>query len=375
MNKLKLLLAGIIAMTIIVSGSSLLLPQPADAEVRAYYSPLATSVVLVDVMLALGSGLLFWSAIKHFKPELRTAYRLMAYSTIAVGLGLIIFPYIEYYGLWDNLWLNMASYLQYLIGAPLMYLGVRMFYKRVGLQGKVSSIWLAVAAIAVLSGLHVFLPINYAWPLTIWQYNLFKIVTIIPFVLYGVTGYMAWRMRQRAGHEYTHAFTWLTISMVFYVINALGIVLFEAIGYENPYYELRLYTAPAILGDLCLIATGFAFAAIGLPKTAKQTGEVTSMDIIIYLAGKSSSQRMIDPYLDELRSITAHMQPGQNTVPTAEDQARLRDTYLRIEDFLVKKDTLRTFSPDTLRADIAHRFGLEQNAGSTFWPLLQPHKQ
>src|SRR5687768_3328227 len=100
MNNLRMTLALIIVATMGISTLSLLLPRPADAEISQYYSPIATSVVLIDVLLAVGSAVLFLLALRNFKPDLKPAYRLLALSTVVVGVGLLIFPYIEYYGLW-----------------------------------------------------------------------------------------------------------------------------------------------------------------------------------------------------------------------------------------------------------------------------------
>jgi len=369
MKKLRIVLALILAATISISALSLLVPKPADADVRAYYSPIATSVVLVDVLLASGSAILFLMALKNFKPELKPAYRLMAFSALAVGVGLLIFPYIEYYGLWDNLALNMASYAQYFVGAPLMYFGVRMFYKKVGLGGWGASLITVIVGIVVCSAIHPFLPYDNSWPLKVWQYDLFKVVAIIPFVLYGIAAFLAFRLRQRTGDEYKAAFNWLTVGLGFYVVNTLGIILIEIIGYNNPYYADRIYTAPAILGDLGLLLAGYCFAAIGLPKTVvKRGGAASSMDIIIYAAGMASDQTKIDSYLDDMRVVTSNLKPGE--APSGADQTKLRDVYLKIEDFLLTGDQLRTFNKDDLRKNIVKRFRLAEQADTTFWTTL-----
>lgn len=368
MKKIRLLLCTIFGLTILVSGLSLLLPSPSDASVREYYSPIATSAVLIDVMLALGSAVLFLMALRRFRPELKPAYRLLAFSTVAVGLGLLIFPYIEYYGLWDNLWLNMSSYLQYLVGAPLMYLGVRMFYKKLQLKGAAASFIVVIAAIAICSAIHPFLPYDNAWPFTIWQYNLFKIVTIIPFVLYIAAGLMALRILQRTGREYHSAFTWLVIAMAFYAINTLGIILIEVIGYEHAYYANRIYTAPAVLGDLALVFAGYSFVCIGIARRAQsKQGNVTSVDIILHTASLASNQALIDEQLDKLRIITARK---SSDALTDEDQATLKSAYLAIEEFLVNEDPLRTYTRESVRLNVALRLGLDQNSGHTFWPAV-----
>jgi hypothetical protein len=369
MKKLRYILVAIFLATAVVGGLSLLLPSPGDAEIKEYYSPIATSVVLVDVMLALGSAVLFMVALRRFKPELKNAYRLLALSTVAVGLGLLILPYIEYYGLWDNIWLNMGSYLQYLIGAPLLYAGVRLFYKKLELRGPDSAIWVAVVGVALLAVINPLLPYNQMWPFSTTQYNLFKIVEIIPIVLYLLAGIMVLRILRRVGAEYRAALTWLFVAMVFYVINTVGIALIEIIGYEIPYYEMRIYEVPAILGDLCLVFAGYSFAAIGMPRDARMHGrDVSSIDLVVHIAGMASNQVLIDEYLNRMRAITARLKPGDTL--SNEDQAVLKEAYLDIENFLVTEDKLREFDRVSIRRNIAEHFKLHNESNSTFWPSL-----
>jgi hypothetical protein len=372
MQKLRIILGLIVVGSLVVSGLSLLLPTPSDAEISEFYSPIATSIVLIDALLAMGSAVLFLMALNHFKPELKPAYRLMAASTWAVGLGMLILPYIEYYGLWDIEWLNLSTYLQYLIGSILMYFGVRMFYRRVGLKGWPAALAIVGVLIVVASLLHVLLPDDYQayWTFDETTYNLFKVVTIIPIVAYAVAAYMAYRIRQRTGAEYKAAFGWLSLGLLFYVISNIGIMLIEVIGYENDYYSQRIYTLPNILGDIGILLAGYCFSAIGRPKEllAESEQSVSSVDIIVHASRMASDRTKIEEYLDEMRMVTSHLQPG--TAPSAEDQQRLRAVYLNVEKFLVTSDPLRAFSQDQLRAELSRRLGLDKRGDATFWPTL-----
>jgi hypothetical protein len=373
MKKLRMLLALIVVGTVGVSLLSRVLLEPTGV-VSEYYSETAVSVVLIDALFAMGAAVLFLLALKHFKPELKPAYRLMALSTLGVGLALLVFPYIEYRGLWENLWWNMSSYLQYLIGAPLMYFGVRQFYKRMGLSGWEAALLTLVLLIVALSAVHMVLPMDYAtyWPFSEMKFNLFKLVTIIPIAAYALTAYMAFRLRLRAGGEYAGAFTWLSIGMLFYVVANTGVALIELIGYENAYYSSRYYTIPSIVGDIALLLAGYCFAAIGRPRdTVVKRGEtVTSMDIIIYAADKASDKNKLESFLDDMRLVTSHVHPGE--VPNADDQKKLKGVYLNIENFLLASDPLRTFKKDELRADIERHFSLadREDKNNTFWPSL-----
>jgi hypothetical protein len=372
MKKLRMILALILAGTITISLLSRLLPAPGNAEVSEFYSETATSVVLIDALLAMGSAILFLIALKSFKPDLKPAYRLMAFSTLGVGLGMLLFPYIEYNGLWENLAWNMSSYLQYLIGAPLMYFGVRMFSKKVGLSGWPTWLGTLFIGLALLLVVHYFLPHDIAsyWPFSRIQFNLFKLATLLPIIAYGLAALMALRLRLRTGSEYKMAFTWLSLGMAFYVVSNIGIALIEVIGYESWYISSRAYTTPNILGDICVLLAGYCFAAIGRPRDSvvKSDEPVTSMDIIIYAAGMASDQSKIDSFLDDMRLVTAHVHPGE--APSSEDQKKLREAYLGIENVLVSSDPLRTFKKDELRDTISRHFGLAERGDQTFWPSL-----
>lgn len=371
MKKLRMILALIVVGTIGVSLLSRVLLEPTGV-VSEFYSETAVSIVLVDALIAMGSAVLFLLALRHFKPELKPAYRLIALSTLGVGLALLVFPYIEYRGLWENVWWNMSSYLQYLIGAPLMYFGVRMFYKRAGLGGWESALVSLLLVIVALAFVHMMLPMDYAtyWPFSELKFNFFKLVTLIPIAAYGLAAYMAFRLRLRAGGEYSGALTWLSIGLLFYVVANVGVALIELIGYENAYYSSRYYTVPSIAGDLALLLAGYCFAAIGRPRGAEVNSDepVTSMDLIIYAADKASDRNKLEAFLDDMRLVTSHVHPGE--VPGADDQKKLKTVYLNIENFLVTSDPLRTFKKDELRAEIEQHFGLSQRGKDTFWPSL-----
>lgn len=371
MRKLRIILATILLLTVIGSGLLLLLPKPSNVADAMYYSPIASAVVVIDLLLALGSGVLFLMALPSFKPELKPAYRFMAFSTLAVGLLLIFFPFIEYYDWWDILFFNIVSYAQYFIGAPLMYLGVRKFYKSLGCKGWPANIGVVLLIVAILSVVHAVIPHFEVWPqFSEAGYDFFEVVTIMPLVIYAMAFYMAWRVRQRTGQVYKKAFTWLTVGTFFYVVNTLGIVVLETIGYENWYFDHRVYTIPAIMGDLSLVLAGYSFAAIGRLKSApkKESEAFTSIDVIIYISEMSSDQIRIDPYLDALRVTTATLGPNQPLTPI--QQNKLKEVYLAIEKYLVEEDVLRNHTREELRQIIVDHFDLTHRGGDTFWPLL-----
>ncbi len=81
------------------------------------------------------------------------------------------------------------------------------------------------------------------------------------------------------------------------------------------------------------------------------------LDVILYLASLVSDPKVIDPLLDEVREITARMQPGVPLdLPTRQKLEHVRQ---EITDHLLHHDMLRTFKPDELQQKLIERFGGE----------------
>ena len=381
MKKLRTILVLILIGVVAISAVTLLLPAPPDAVGKQFYLQKAASISLIDVLTAVGSSILFFMALRSFKPELKAAYRLLAFSTLAVGLGLLIFPYIEYYDLWDITWLDMSSYAQYLVGAPLMYFGVRKFYKQLGLKAWPGNLLVVAGILVAVWCIHIFIPRNVAetWDFTERVYDAWSIIPILPAVIYPITLAMVLKLRRATGQSYTKAFTWLAVGLFFYTCEAVSISVLDTVGFDTWYFNSRFIIVPAILGDLSFLTAGYQFNAISLPQSHRRSwlqrwmsgGEApaTSMDIIIYAAQMASDQSKIDRYLDGMRAVTVHHQADAPL--SSDEQHKLRDVYLAIERQLVEEDALRDFDKTQLRADIVQRFDLGAAAGNnTFWSVL-----
>jgi hypothetical protein len=212
-------------------------------------------------------------------------------------------------------------------------------------------------------------------------YDTFELVTVLPLVAYGAALYLIFRIRQKVGSIYQKAFTWLAIGIGLQWLSALNIAILDVIGYDNWYFATRTYFIPAIFGDIGLLAAAFQFNAIGIPyqkgwlrSKSTERQAASSIDIIVYLAGKAADPSQIDYALDRLREITSRANPGTPTALNDEDQKVLLQVYLDIENYLVTKDTLRTFSKVEVRKDISQRFVLDTGNSLTFWPMLSQQR-
>jgi hypothetical protein len=377
-TKLRLLVLVIVVVALGVGSAWLLLPVPATSASDAFYSPLGTPTTLVDLMLAIGGGVLFLRALRNFKKELKPAWRMVALAQFSLGTLTIVFPIIEYYYLWPNTWWNMSSYLAYLAGSIFMYFGMRKFYKILGLRSRITSV--VLMGIIVLSAwiLHAFI----SHPPTFFterQYDWFEVVPLVPILAYSAAAYMAFRIRSKVGREYKKSFGWLTVGLSLQAVSTIAIGTLELIGYENWYFASRAYEIPTIIGDIGILTAAYYFNAIGLPTNRISlmrrllgrpgTSIVTSVDIIIYAAGMASDVSKINAYLDGMRLVTARHQTGDSL--SEQDQQKLYDVYAHVEKYLTSEERLRTFDVAGLRADIAQHFSLDQNnIGQTFWARL-----
>ena len=75
------------------------------------------------------------------------------------------------------------------------------------------------------------------------------------------------------------------------------------------------------------------------------------LDVVTYVASLASNPDDIDPMLDKMRAITASLGPNQEL--SKADEQTLLQVYRQIEEYLVTKEPIRTFTKEELRTRIA----------------------
>jgi len=378
--KLRIEVWAVVVFGVAVALLWFLVPVPKGLDHQTFYSPFGVPTTLVDLTIAIGSGVLFLQAWRNFKQELKPAYRFIAAAQLVVGITTLIYPYIEYYDLWENTWFNMSSYVGYLFGSVLMYFGARQFMKILGIRGRLTTPLLMLGYFLALSVIHAFLPHNQVWPaFTEHQYDLFEMAVVAPVLFYAIAAYGMGRISRRIGSDYRKAFGWLAGGLALQLVSAFGLLIMDMVGYDNWYFNTRLYELPTICADILILTAAYSFNTVGLASTGQsiwrrlfshRTAQpVTSLDIISYTAGMVSNPKNIDPALDKVRLLSAKLKPGE--APSAEDQAALRGVYLEIEKYLVTAEPLRTITRDDVRNRVIVHFGLDHApTDKTFWPAV-----
>ncbi|HKU18024.1 MAG TPA: hypothetical protein VJP80_02010 [Candidatus Saccharimonadales bacterium] len=81
------------------------------------------------------------------------------------------------------------------------------------------------------------------------------------------------------------------------------------------------------------------------------------IDRIVYLASLVSEPQSVDTTLDQLRIITT-----KTSQPSGEDMQTLKSIQSQLEDYLVHKERLRSFTEASLRANVEHHFNADDPA-------------
>ncbi len=93
------------------------------------------------------------------------------------------------------------------------------------------------------------------------------------------------------------------------------------------------------------------------------------IDIITYLASLASKQQEVDAILDDLRRVTARLDPGMPL--SAEDQDALAAVHDKLVQYLLEKESLRKFTREELAAKVGERFKPSESS-SVFWQKIAP---
>lgn len=84
------------------------------------------------------------------------------------------------------------------------------------------------------------------------------------------------------------------------------------------------------------------------------TPSTSIVEVVIYLASLASQPKDIDPILDEVRMVTSRLKPGQALA--GQDMALMQSVQSRLEDYLLHKDQLSSFTKDSLQERIKNHF-------------------
>lgn len=322
----------------------------------------------------------FISGIKHFKTGLRRSYVLLSFGMVVLGIAQAQLSFIDLFDWQQWILKGYVSY-PYLVAIVFIFAAVRMFARLL----KLKSVWMSWVVVILTSIAAAYLStklphITKPVPERIIDGAL--IVTAVNAVFFIFAAAVVLRIKKSTGALYTNAMAWFYIAMLAAVVGAvhyIGVILL--FNLNDWYYTYSISVLLFICSGWLFMRAGYSFSQIGrlggatvganegsffgnytAPSTATHTSVV---DAVLYASSLVSSPQDVDVILDQMRTITARLEPGEK--PSGHDEARLLDVYLKLEHYLLNDDKLQNITENRLRAAVLQQTGVDIDnlAGAT----------
>lgn len=352
-----------ILLTIVLGVLALFLPTPAGwPQDIGFHQAMVVNVIMACSHT--GGVLLLLTNLDVYKAKLRRAYLVMSVGVLAAGLGTLQSLLITLLNLNTSLYAQSgAMILPFLLSGVLLYIAIRSFARLVGVKHPLTRAWVVLPGALMLAMASSLLPHAQDPRIPEITYDAFVGIMVWSGSLMLFAGWLTRNVRKHAGAHYAHAMTWLmwaliaSASLLLYsgiltLLNASGNLALNVISYIL-----------SIASGLGWIRAGYAFALTKYYDEDKplwgqllggansnDEGPQTVVDMVTYAAGLVSNSHEIDPLLDDVRVVTSRLGPGEKLSST--DTQRLVNVYLKIEQYLVSQEALRTFTANELRGHL-----------------------
>jgi hypothetical protein len=345
---------GIILVALLLAYLAYLVPAGATATYPlADHWRMAIAALLTS--LCLGAAVIFLLSLKAFKAGMRKAYQTLAAAIILLSLGFMQFPIAGLFSLWDSWWINGGgAMLPFIVTGGMMYAAMRRFGRLLHITGFLMSFKKTLAATG-LAAIVIGVIATFTVQHDVAGTNIYIAAVGWTGALILCAALITRRIIHSIGKEYQVAMRRLELAFVVLVLacaHECVTSLFVAIG--DDFVDFGIFMWPFVVGGALLVFAGQAFSQVGAYN--KQTESVTSakdlhdsdyLDSITGIASLASRPEDIDPILDEMRKITASLEPGTSLRP--DDKKALVNVYTQVEQYLIRNDPLRNFTIEELR--------------------------
>jgi hypothetical protein len=349
MHKLRLYVLGISVVAGCLAVFLLFAPVP-DFIINAQQFRQQLTAVTSFSIFYFAAAILFLYGMHEFKPEMRRSYLIITMSMAFFGFINLQYPLLLYAGEIPGPWLWYGGSMLIIVPGVIMhYWGVRHMAKTLGLSSRSMSVPLLFATTLVLSGLTVLLPhvheiaepwfiVHQAAAVLNLSLNLFSILIALAIL-------------KIVGASYRVAFRWLALSVGISTLGFVHIIIAALFGQNNPYGDSGATAVPFIAVSIAYAISGYYFCKVRLFGQSDAQAIIPGrgmLDAVISTASLISDPKEIDILLDDVRNLTAQMQADAPL--TAADAARLAHIYLELEEYLLNREKLKTFTQAGLRA-------------------------
>lgn len=349
MRRLRWYLFAITASAILLEALLFLVPAPAFiTNVQEFKSQLI--VVSSFSIFYFAAAVLFLYGMYEFKPEMRRSYLIITSSMAFFGFVNLQYPLLLNTGHIPGPWVTYGGSLLIIIPGVIMhYWGVRHVAKTLGLTNASTSVTVMLATMILLAGVVMFLPHLREIP-EFW-FAAHQIAAVANFVLNLFSALILVAIVQNVGASYQPAFRWLKASVIVSTLGFAHIIVAALFGQDTAYTRAGTTAAPFIVVSLLYAMAGYYFCKVrlyGQHDTQTIVPGQGMLDAVISTANLISDPREVDNLLDGVRRVTAKLGPNEALTPT--DSQQLADIYLQLEDYLLHREKLKTFTKNGLRA-------------------------
>jgi len=360
----------LIIIAAVLGGLSLLVPLPAWSLPYTLKETMVFATIVS--VLHFGAPYLFHIGLSQFTAQLRRAYLLMFVGIILLGIAHGQNIIITVTGQWNGIWVRSGLIaIPFFLALIFIYMGAVRFARLLAIPSILTKPAIAFTIAALISTLAAFIPPVHVAPGL--NFAMSMALTAWVITLFGITAIVIKKIQAAINSRYTAAMTWLFWSMVANAIAGVHYMVMLIILPEDHWYEPFGFV-PFLIAALVLVRAGYAFNLINNAKSPITSGEATTnhtpVDVIISLAELASQPSDIDPMLDGLRTITAN---SAGHALSDSEQASLGDIFLKLQQYLVTQEKLKTYTIEDVNNLIANHYDANSNNYSVFWKTL--HQQ
>jgi hypothetical protein len=256
-----------------------------------------------------------------------------------------------YFHLLPGPWFENGWALSFVIPGMLgLYAGIRRFAGIAGLKGWMMSWKYLLAAMVVAPLLSLLMP-HYEAAVTPWyQFQLFDATLGLVISVFMTAALFA--LLRSISPAYSAAFKGLAAGGVMQVLGFVSLYYFAFVGPDPVFVKSGLISMPFTVTGLFFAWSGYQFCRIQYYKTKPRdlTGRPL-IDAVIDAAHLVSNRNDIDGFLQQVRFITARLQP--EAALGEKDKQEFIQIYLKLEDYLINHEKLKAFTRGELRGRLS----------------------
>ena len=301
----------------------------------------------------------FLIGLRTFKRGLKVAYYWLAAGIFFFSLSQIV-PSLSVFT--DILSSNstvasIGLIAPYALSSLFIYMAMHKFTRLLDVRTPFGNVFVGLAVASVVTGLF-WVMLAYTQQLD-WIFILIFASAVWCGVLGLVAAWVALRVERAIGPLYKRLMLWVSIAIGSLALTALHEVIVKVYFPDSDYVLNQYSLLPFLLTGVLFLWAGLTVKQAAV-DTLQLPPDATYIDVVVGIAGLVSKPDEIDEVLDNVRMVTSKV--GQNKDLSAEDTKNLVAAYVAIEDYLLTREPLHTFSKEGLRGNLPDGFVQALNA-------------